>query len=106
MKPILTHENLMEIIRLQGTRAREFQQVRRRLHTLLPERLRQIKRDRQGGGVSAGMAERQALTDPQYLAAVEEYLTILGDGLSCQIQFETHMMLLDARRSLRAWHRP
>lgn len=101
----MSHDKLMEALRRHGLSSREHQQVRRRLLSLLPNRLRDLKRQHQTAGISATAAERQALSDPQYLAAIEEYTQILQDGLTAQIQFETHMMLLDARRSLRAFRK-
>jgi len=41
------------------------------------------------------------LCDKAYLDFIQEYADIHGDAIARRIQYETHLMLFEARRSLR-----
>jgi hypothetical protein len=74
--------------------------VSKRLGDLLPDRLRRIKYA-QGPEMTRSKAERVALLDEYYQKSVQEYLDMFKNGVEARIQYETHMMLYQARRSLR-----
>src|SRR5687767_5499545 len=103
-------ERLKTLITRFGQEARESRQIARRLHDLLPRRFRELKREhaaehdhpgaarRRGGAV----ADRMTLTDERYLEHIDEMCAIQARAREARIQYETHMMLFEARRSLRA----
>ena len=94
----LPHSELTEHIRMSGLQALEGRQLAQRLRKFLPQRLSQIKLSLRESFPPA-KANRHALTDPRYLAYIEEYITIRADALETKIQYETHLMLLQSRKS-------
>lgn len=102
MNIMLPETDLNHHVRDQGHLARDARQISRRLRKLLPVRLQEIK-NRFRPGHSAAKAERLALTDPTYIQAIKEYLDIQSDGHEARIQYETHLMLVNARKSLRVF---
>jgi hypothetical protein len=94
------NESLAHKIRYFGRVARESWQVSKRLGNLLPDRLRSIKYS-QGPEMTRSKAERVALLDEHYQKSVNEYLEMYRNGVEARVQYETHMMLYQARRSLR-----
>ena len=93
-------DQLMHFVRSEAKAAHEGRQIVARLRSLLPLRLKEIKK-RWRGSRSAGAAERFALVDKTYLGHVNELLQIKGDAHHSFVQYETHRMLLLARQSLR-----
>jgi hypothetical protein len=68
---------------------------------LLPNRLRSLKNSQHTGGITRSKAERLALTNETYQQELQRYLQIYKNGVEARVQYETHMMLFEARRSLR-----
>lgn len=101
INPKIESQRLIETILSFGRAARESQQVARRLSNLLAQRLHSLKLEHQRQN-SAAKAERLALNDPRYLTFIEEVLTLNAAARSDRIQYETHMMLFEARRSRRS----
>ena len=114
---ILT-ERLVRHISRYGREALTGRQVCRRLDVLLPQRLRELKADharrvqqdrapsnRAKSERIQAKAERCALTDARYLGFIDEITSIHGDALLARVQYETHVMLFEARRSLRLFKR-
>jgi hypothetical protein len=112
MNKAILNDRLMRLISRFGQNAMEGRQVARRLDALLPQRLRELKsehgctvrarRESSGGRESVqSRAERLALTDPRYLAHLEELAAIQSEAVAARVQYETHVMLFEARRSLR-----
>jgi len=100
----ILHERLLAVIRAFGSRAAEHRQVARRLRALLPERLKSLHRAHRGAAdseSSSARAERHTLIDPTWLAHVEEVVAMSHSATLARIEYETHMMLFEARRSLR-----
>jgi len=96
----MVHEKLIRSIQRFAQEAMNARQVARRLESLLPLRLKEVER-RFRGEIPVAEAQRKALCDKTYLDFVEEYSAIHGDAITGRVQYETHMMLFEARRSLR-----
>ncbi|MEY4631069.1 MAG: hypothetical protein RIQ81_1189 [Pseudomonadota bacterium] len=97
----MPHEKLLRVIQRESQRALNSRQVARRLESLLPQRLREISRAKRGQVGKAAAADRMALCDESYLNFVEEFVSIHGEAVAGRVQYETHMMLFEARRTLR-----
>ena len=95
-----SRDPLISQIRHFGRVARESRQVVARLGELLPSRLRHLKNGHPGE-ITRAKAERLALIDESYREEVKRYLQIYKNSVEARIQYETHMMLFEARRSLR-----
>lgn len=88
---------------MQASISSEARQIASRLKKLLPLRLNDIKKSclyDSAEGTTVSKAKRQALTDERYLDALDEYLQIYSKSLLARIQWDTHRMLMEARRSL------
>lgn len=99
----LHHTDLMDRITAAGRKAAESRQISRRLVELLPLRLRDIKSRyrRRYDDWSATRAERLALSDAEYIGYVEEVALLKHQAISARIEYETLMLVFEARRSLR-----
>jgi hypothetical protein len=95
-------DELAERARRHAQRSREHLQIAERIYDLLPATLRSLKQDQ---GLRGAKGDRKALTHPDYLEKLNQYVDVLGDGLSCRIQSETHRMLLQAWQSLNSFER-
>ena len=91
----------MIVLRDYSREAIENRQVSRRLKDLLPRRLKEIHNRHRSADRTAGAAERLALTDSTYLKHIEEVSEVSKSAHEARIQYETHMMLFEARRTLR-----
>lgn len=105
MKIYLPHETLIHKIQQFAESAREYRQVFRRLEQLLPDRLLTLEREKRKLGLTASESQRAALVSPEYLDLVDELSEVGFQSFSSRIQYETHVMLVDARRSLRYFKR-
>jgi len=101
----ILHDRLLNVLRDYSRDAIESRQVGRRLRDLLPRRLREIHRKHRELARSSGAAERMALTDADYLSHIEEIANVTHSALEARVQYETHMMLFEARRTLRRFVR-
>lgn len=102
----MTQDTLLRCIQRHAKDAMAARQVAKRLESLLPRRLKEIERGYRSQVVPVrsapvAQAQRNALCDPSYIEFVEEFLKLSGDALHGRIQYETHLMLFEARRSLR-----
>jgi hypothetical protein len=104
MRLDMYHDDLVKAVRRWGRSAIESKQVARRLRELMPKRLFQIKQKFQKP-IAVADAWRSAFTDTEYLKFVDEYVKISGDTAESYVQYETHLMLLQARQTLRAFRR-
>ncbi len=96
------HEQLVRQIQKFGADARAYRQVYRRLNDLLPDRLKGVASSLKTGGRGPAQCTRLAFVSDEFVSHINE---IVDMGASCweaRIQYETHMMLIDARRTLRA----
>ena len=96
-----SQQKLAAHIHEYGHHAVESRQVARRLADLLPLRFEDIRRGLMGE-LTGAAADRMALADERYQAAIEEYCNVAHKSLSERIQYETHVMLYKARQSLRS----
>lgn len=102
MNLAIINERLTRLISRFAETSLETRQIAKRLSGLLPARFGELKREHgRRGGVSAGRAERLALTDPRYVTYLEELSSIAGAAAEARVQYETHTMLFKARQSLR-----
>ena len=104
MRRSIPHEVLVAKIHEASRLAGESEQLRRRLRNLLPNRLNALKAQHQRG-ISASLAMRRALDDPEYHAAIEELLETGFAARQARVEMETHRMLHAARQSLRSFAR-
>ena len=98
----ILHDQLTSRIQRWGTDARENRQVYRRLSQLLPDRLKDLVSRQRGRGLSASRSVRAALVSDELIAHIDEIVNVGANSVEARIQYETHMMLIDARRSLRS----
>jgi hypothetical protein len=99
------HDRLAEKVKTFSALAVDNRQVAARLRDLLPRRFFEIKSKHYAYTKHAGRAERMAFTDPAYLKFIEEFVEVNSEAVHARVQFETHLMLIDARKSLRAFNR-
>lgn len=98
------HEKLLASTRGFSRAAWDNHQVADRMRKLIPERLRLLKNAHRLGR-KAAEAERKALNDENYLTFLNEYLSIYREAMEARVQYETHMMLIEARKSLRPFRK-
>lgn len=99
----LSHEMLVKRIARNAGVSLECRQVAKRLRELLPTRLQTLKERYRD--LTAARAQRQSLVDPDFVAHVEELVTMRHNALEARVQYETHVMLVQARQTLRAFQR-
>jgi hypothetical protein len=98
----MLHEQLVRQIQKFGADARESRQVYKRLTPLLPDRLRSIAAGLKANGQGPAACARLALVSDELKSHIDDIVEIGASSLESRIQYETHMMLIDARRTLRA----
>ncbi len=98
----ILHDQLTKKIQQWGSEARENRQVYRRLSNFLPDRLKDIESRLRGQGLGPARAVRAALASAELIAHINEIVEVGANSAEARIQYETHMMLIDARRSLRS----
>lgn len=103
INPKIDTQRLIEATLRFGKHSRETNQITRRLSAILPDRLQTLKLEYQREH-AASRAERLALCDDRYVGYIDELVTINAEARFARIQYETHMMLFEARRSLRGLH--
>jgi hypothetical protein len=96
-----SHERLVRYISDQGTKARDSRQVAQRLRQLLPDRIEGMRRNLQHAGESPSVARRRALVSGEFNEIITEIIELYGTALAARVEYETHLMLIDARRTLR-----
>lgn len=99
MKLNLLQDILIQRIQEFGMLARDHRQVYKRLEQLLPDRLKALTDSRRRSGASASSSLREALVSKEYEEMIQEVVEMGHKSFYSRIQYETHMMLLDARRS-------
>ena len=96
------HDQLVRQIQRFGNDARENRQVHNRLSQLLPDRLKHMVSRFRREGLGPADSSRAALASDELIAHIDEIIEVGASGLAARIQYETHLMLIDARKSLRA----
>jgi hypothetical protein len=84
----------------------EHRQVASRLMKLMPLRLQQLKASLGSSNNSAAHNERLALTSEDMELLIREYVDTAAEARRSRVSYETHMMLLEARKSLRRLAKP
>lgn len=103
MKMPRTKEDLAARIRQHSQTAMEARQVWRRLESLLPSRLKILQeslpmyRERHG----RQRAMLQALCLDEYQERIEELVSTSGTARRARVEYETHLMMLEAQKTLR-----
>ncbi|RYZ60344.1 MAG: hypothetical protein EOP07_01095 [Proteobacteria bacterium] len=95
-------DELAERARRHAQQSRQSLQVAARLAELFPQVLRSIKKS---AGNKGAQGDREALTHPDYLAKLDQYIAVLGEGLEARVQFETHRMMIQAYQSENAFQK-
>ena len=98
----IIHEQLVKRIQQFASDAREQRQVYLRLSQLLPDRLKVLAGARKSRGIGPTAAMREACASQEFVAQIEEVVQLGAASREARVQYETHMMLIDARRSLRS----
>lgn len=98
----IAHSDLLTVIRQHGRYLVTSQQVVRRLRRLI--RTLPCPPRRHAEHEPGRRQARQYLTS-RYPQLIDEYLAVQGDRLEAKVQHDTHVMLLKARQSLRAFYR-
>jgi len=97
----ILHEQLVKRIKQYAGDARENRQVYLRLSQLLPDRLKSLSNSHRSQGLRPAEAERAASASDEFVMHIDEVVQVGAASREARIQYETHMMLVDARRSLR-----
>jgi hypothetical protein len=97
----ISPEKLIQLISKEGMASIEYRQVARRLMKLMPLRLQQLKSSLGSSENSAAQNERLALVSQDMAALIQEYIDTAAEARRSRVSYETHMMLLEARKSLR-----
>lgn len=95
---------LADYISRSGDKQAQARQVAKRLHTLLPQRLKEIEREYRRRHPPA-KAHRLALSDRRYLDFIEQAAEITAAALESRVIWETHRLLFEARRSIQSYRR-
>lgn len=95
------HDDLVRCIKSYAQSNLESRQVARRLRDLLQLRFSEIRREYWDRLHNVARAERYALIDERYQQYVEEIVSLTAQARQSRIQYETHLMLVQARQSLR-----
>ncbi len=80
----------------QGYVASDAQQICRRMRELLRGRLQQLV-DEYRRQHSAARAKRKALTDPRYLAYIEQMVDVCSKAQAARIRYETYLSYYEVR---------
>ena len=129
MNRSITQEQLVKKILEFGRQASEHLQISKRLRDLLPDRMKKIGEDvatfsddstnevgdemmsisssssSSSASSSISKSRRGILVSNAYREHVEELIEIKARGLEARIQYETHVMLFEGRRTLESLHR-
>lgn len=98
----ILHDQLVRKIQQFGADAREYRQVYRRLSQLLPDRLKSLASQHRSRGLGPSDSARAAFASAEFTNHIDEVVDFGASSMEARIQYETHMMLIDARRTLRA----
>ena len=95
-------EELISLIKSFALQAIESRQAARRMLELLPVRFAELRYQHEKGGLGRFKARslRQTYMDERYLDYLDKMIDVRDHALKNRIQYETHMMLYDARQSL------
>ncbi len=100
MRLNIFQDTLIRMIQAFGVSARDHRQVQKRLEQVLPDRLKQIIFAKQKDHGRGSQAMREALVSDEFLKHVDELVDVSHKSRHARIQYETHLMLFECRRSL------
>lgn len=95
----MSQEQLKHKLHQFGREAAEVRQLAQRVRELFPERFRALQRECLG--MSGAERDRACLVDHRYLESVQELVQLRTRANYLRMQYESHLMLLKARQSLR-----
>jgi len=95
----MPQEQLVRLVHDLGRELAEVRQLARRLSDLLPRRYQDLLREYHH--LSGSYRDRVCLQDPRYQRTIDELIAIRARAMQLKIQYETHVMLFQARQSLR-----
>lgn len=104
MNVFLSNDKLSRKVLKLGSDNTQLRQMSARLRKLLPMRLSELVREHKRDS-TAGKANRLALADERYEATIDEFLEMSGSSFETRILWETHIMLVNARKSMRSMDR-
>lgn len=96
------HEQLVQKIHQFSHESREHRQVYKRLTQLLPDRFKKMVAAKKVQGLAGSECARAVLVSDELVAHLQEISNVSATSLEARIQYETHVMLIDARQSIRA----
>ncbi len=99
------HDDLIRCIKSFAQSNLESRQVARRLRDLLQTRFAEIRQEHWQRLHHVARAERYALIDERYQQHISELVELTAQARLSRVQYETHLMLVQARQSLRAFRR-
>ena len=102
MRLLYQRDELLRFIREQGQTSAEARQVASRQRQLIEQRFKLLLDESGGKGLKF---RRRALVQDRHTEAIESYCLMLSLALEARVQYETHFMLLEAKRSLNAFSR-
>lgn len=89
----------MRLVQDLGRELVEIRQLARRLNELFPKRYRDLLLEYRE--FSGSYRERVCLQDPRYQSSIDELIEMRTRAMRLKIQYETHLMLYQARQTLR-----
>lgn len=95
----LPHNDLVVKIRHHGRHLVESQQIVRRLRRLI----RTMPCPSRKEGPEPGRRQARQFLHSAYPGLIDEYIAMQAERLEAKVQYETHLMLLNARQSLRSF---
>lgn len=95
----IPHSDLLHTIKEHGRHLVASQQIVRRLRHLI----RTLPCPPKGESASPNRRQVRQFLSSAYPSLIDEYVAVQADRLEAKVQYDTHMMLLKARQSLRAW---
>ena len=93
-----SNHQINKIVIQSGAKCMQYKQAASRLLDLLEKRLHLIEREYRRQ-TNPGRASIRALADARYVSHIDEIVEIKSVALEAHITWETHRMLIDARKS-------
>ncbi len=96
----MMHEQLVQKIQQFSNDSREHRQVYKRLTQLLPDRFKRMVATYKAKGLGGSECARAVLVSDELIAHLQEISAVGASSMEARIQYETHLMLIDARQSI------
>lgn len=98
MNTRIPHSDLLHTIKRHGRLLVDSQQIVRRLRQLI----RTMPCPPKGDSATPSRRQVRQFLSSAYPGLIDEYVAVQADRLEAKVQYDTHLMLLKARQSLRA----